>query len=209
MRMLGSFLISAPTIFMIFLLMAHLAPSNATQPTTPPWEPIDLPNPKFDDTLKPKDREPLPEEPQQPKMPIPDPESPPVKLPPEVTLPTKIDLPDTPDHEGTRFLSTKLPGEEKVEGSRQAIPWMITEPIWPLNAKSGGTTKFCFTVNADGSVSNIKLVESKPGRVFVRSARKALRKWKFRPEVENGVNVARDNMCYTMKFNLPEESTQN
>ena len=41
----------------------------------------------------------------------------------------------------------------------------------------------------DGSVSSPKVIDSKPPRVFDSSALRAIKKWKFKPKVVNGVAV--------------------
>ncbi|MBA3487804.1 MAG: TonB family protein, partial [Lysobacter sp.] len=38
-----------------------------------------------------------------------------------------------------------------------------------------------FTVDADGSVSNVRVVQSNPPRVFDREAINAVRRWRFQP----------------------------
>ena len=202
MRMLISFLISAPMIFMIFLVMAHLAPTNAK--TTIPIERPEIPtlkNPTYDPNID--DKEPRPEIKKQPQVKMPEPDI--NVISDEVT--TEVELPALPDlpqgetgFDGIFSQPTTQSAGERMKGSHEAVPWMISEPRWPLNVKTSGKVRFCFTVNTDGRVSNIKLVHSEPGRVFVKTARKALRKWKFKPEVDNGINVARDDMCYTMNF---------
>lgn len=205
MRIFVSFLISAPMIFLIFIVMAHLAPSEANDDTTPEWQPIDFTAPKYDYDLSTKEPRPEPTQPPEPVMPKINEHSFPDETPPVVVMPVQPTLPSTPTDFAQSFPTTGNPGDtERMKGSHEAIPWMITEPRWPLNANTDGKVRFCFTVNVDGRVSNIKLVHSEPGRVFVREARKALRKWKFRPEVEDGQNIARDNMCYTMSFKLEE-----
>ena len=55
-----------------------------------------------------------------------------------------------------------------------------------------GWVKVIFTVEPDGSVSSPKVVESKPPRVFDSSALRAIKKWKFKPKVVNGIAVSQD-----------------
>jgi TonB family protein len=44
-----------------------------------------------------------------------------------------------------------------------------------------------FTVLSDGSVTNVTVVKSQPARVFDKSATDAVRQWRYRPLVRNGV----------------------
>ena len=43
-----------------------------------------------------------------------------------------------------------------------------------------------FTVNVDGSVTDVEVIGSEPGETFVDSATKAVQKWEFEPVVEDG-----------------------
>jgi TonB family protein len=42
-------------------------------------------------------------------------------------------------------------------------------------------------VNASGKVETVKLVSSKPARIFNREASKAVRRWQFKPKTIDGV----------------------
>jgi len=97
----------------------------------------------------------------------------------------------------TEFISTE-PGRQ---ASSEAIPIMIVEPRWPSNANLAGRVRLCFTVMADGRATDIIVVESSPGNKFVRSAKRAVHKWKFRPSYNNGVAAAQPNKCYTIEYN--------
>ena len=55
-----------------------------------------------------------------------------------------------------------------------------------------GWVKVKFIVEPDGSVSSPKVVQSKPPRVFDSSALRAIKKWKFKPKVVNGIAVSQD-----------------
>lgn len=60
-------------------------------------------------------------------------------------------------------------------------------PHFPLSARRRGLTgavEVRFDVNADGSVSRIETLRAEPGRIFVASAEKAVRQWRFAPRDE-------------------------
>ena len=58
------------------------------------------------------------------------------------------------------------------------------QPAYPAEAarsKTSGQVVVSFTVNADGSVSNIDIVSSRPRGVFERNVQAAVRRWKYQP----------------------------
>jgi protein TonB len=52
-----------------------------------------------------------------------------------------------------------------------------------------GWVKVAFTITARGTVTDAVVVESKPRRLFNRSALTAIRKWRFKPQVVDGKPV--------------------
>lgn len=68
------------------------------------------------------------------------------------------------------------------------------QPVYPRAAirnDRSGWVRFEFTVGTDGLVSEISVVESEPGTLFVNAATKALSQWEYQPYTENGLPVAR------------------
>lgn len=66
-------------------------------------------------------------------------------------------------------------------------------PQFPIAAARDGVSGWvdiAFTVNADGSVSNVHVTDAQPRRVFDRAAIEAVSKWKFKPALINGVPTA-------------------
>jgi TonB family protein len=56
------------------------------------------------------------------------------------------------------------------------------EPIWPtkaVNEKIEGSVTMSFSINTNGSVGNIKIIESTPNSLFENSSIKALSQWKY------------------------------
>lgn len=67
------------------------------------------------------------------------------------------------------------------------------DPQYPPEAMRGrqqGWVELEFTVDADGSISNVSVVASRPSRVFDRAAIRAMQEWRFDPRLENGEPVA-------------------
>lgn len=93
-------------------------------------------------------------------------------------------------------------------GDGEAIPMVIIQPRYPRKAAMEGIegwVKFKFTIAPDGSPINVELVDAQPRRIFERDARRAIYKWKFKPNVVDGKAVEQHNMIYTMQFQLAGE----
>ncbi len=63
-------------------------------------------------------------------------------------------------------------------------------PTSAMRARQAGWVVVSFTVDADGGTSDIKVVDSKPGRVFDRAAIDAIKRYHFTPAMKNGVAVS-------------------
>ena len=69
----------------------------------------------------------------------------------------------------------------------QATPKVVKKvpPEFPAEAMkkgiSAGSVKAKLTIEADGKVSNVEILESEPKRVFDRAVTSALMEWKFEP----------------------------
>ena len=64
------------------------------------------------------------------------------------------------------------------------MPVSTPQPAYPPEARRAGTSgevTVSFTVNTDGSVSDVELVSAKPRGVFDRSVQGAVRRWRFQP----------------------------
>jgi protein TonB len=136
-----------------------------------------------------------PKKPPPPKDPPPPPilkvsnEEKPQKNPMRIDLP-KIDVSGAAG--GGPFIGTWDPGDPAAEG--EAIPIVRIDPQYPREALMDGTegyVKFEVLIGPDGSVLDVKVTEAAPGRIFVRNAVRAVRRWKFKPRVVDGVPVER------------------
>ena len=69
----------------------------------------------------------------------------------------------------------------------QAAPKVVKKvpPEFPAEATkkgiSTGSVKAKMTIEADGKVSDVEIVEAEPKRVFDRAVKAALMEWKFEP----------------------------
>ena len=83
-------------------------------------------------------------------------------------------------------------GDPAAEGD--VIPIVRIDPQWPREALIEGIEGWVlveFTITADGSVKDVKVLESEPRRVFNRNAIRAILKWKFKPRIIGGTAVER------------------
>lgn len=90
-------------------------------------------------------------------------------------------------------------------GDGMAIPIATLAPRYPTEAARDGVEGqvcFRFTIQADGSVGDLEVYDSKPRRVFDQEARRAILKWKFRPAMVDGKPTAQPGAKYCLDFKL-------
>ena len=76
-------------------------------------------------------------------------------------------------------------------------------PTWPASAAGvEGWVALRFTVQPNGTVSDIEVTEAHPAGVFDASAMEALRQWKFEPVERDGNKIAQ-RAEIRMKYALP------
>jgi protein TonB len=141
-----------------------------------------------------KKREPPPEPeppkkpPPPPKMTVDNPDQPPRDMP-QIEMP-RISLGLTSG--SGPYLGNWTAGDPGAEGD--IIPIVRIEPQFPREALLKGISGWVdleFTIEPDGSVSNPKIVDSQPRRIFDRNALRAIYKWKFKPRIVDGKPIAR------------------
>ena len=74
----------------------------------------------------------------------------------------------------------------------------------PREQKIEGYVKVAYDVNADGTVSNARVVEAVPPGVFDEAALAAVRTWRFKPAVDHGKVVPAKDRISRVKFRLGE-----
>ena len=100
-----------------------------------------------------------------------------------------IDLPATG---GGPYLGAWNAGETAAEGD--AVPIVRIDPQWPREALEQGLEGYVLLevlIGTDGSARDVKVIESKPGSLFVRNSIRAVLRWKFKPRIVDGVAVER------------------
>jgi TonB family protein len=111
----------------------------------------------------------------------------------EVSAADESSLVDT-DAYATIAAQRPLPTAEEIApvavSSLQRIKYVA--PKYPRTAQRrniSGWVDIIFTVDIDGSVTNISVRDSNPGDTFDESATNAVEAWKFEPVIENGVAI--------------------
>ncbi len=86
-----------------------------------------------------------------------------------------------------------------------ALPIIRIEPLMPRKAAMRGIEGWVvatFDVTPEGTVSNIKIVKSSHRNLYDKSAKRALRKWRYKPKVVAGKAVAQRNQKVNFNFKL-------
>lgn len=102
------------------------------------------------------------------------------------------------------YLGALSQGQGLAGFDTDVIPVVRVAPAYPRNAKMAkiqGYVTMAVTINPDGTVSDAKVLESDPPRLFDKAALAAIKRWKFRPKVVNGTPVAQ-RAKQTIEFKL-------
>ena len=78
-------------------------------------------------------------------------------------------------------------------------------PQYPMDAAQKGIegwVKLSFSINTDGSVTNIEIVNSQPKRIFDRAAKKALKGWRYKAKFVDAVPVMQHNLMIQLDFEI-------
>lgn len=90
-------------------------------------------------------------------------------------------------------------------GTRDPLPIMRVTPVYPSRASRRGVegwVEIAFTITTTGATENLRVVAEDPPGVFGRAAMKAVRKWKYKPQVIDGKVQPRPNVRVMLKFEL-------
>ena len=148
--------------------------------------------------------------------------SPQRKLPPKMQKPKKPKMPESrqeaeslnPDSlkfsssSATPYQLDLMTGGDLSKGwagTRDPLPIMRVTPVYPSRASRRGIegwAEVAFTINSNGATEDIRVVAEEPAGVFGRAAMKAVRKWKYKPQVIDGKVQSRPNVRVMLKFEL-------
>ncbi|WP_087020971.1 energy transducer TonB [Thaumasiovibrio subtropicus] len=151
--------------------------------------------------------------PKQPDLPEPPPEA-----KPTTTQQVAVSLnaaPVTPTLNLTTAISginVSVPSFGKVgviasTNNQQVMPLHRVNPNYPAKAQRQGIegkVVLSFTIDEQGRPTDIKVVSATPKRIFEREAMRALRRWKYQPQIIDGVAVAQPGKTVTIEFRMPK-----
>lgn len=92
---------------------------------------------------------------------------------------------------------------------RPAVPLVRVEPRYPLTAARNGVegwVRLRFDISPTGTVDNPVVIEAHPPGVFERAVLKAIKGWKYRPMIRNGVAVRRGGVKVRLTFKLDRQA---
>lgn len=198
-RALGSIALGVIMTFGLFVLMAKLVEQDQVYVAPEPLDtigPITLQLEEEETIVRPKIK---PLEP-----PTTQPPSPPMieETTPNETFST-IELPSVGLN--TEFNIDTTMGSGLA--NQQASPAFRVDPTYPTDAARDGIegwVKLAYTVAANGSVTDIQVLDAQPKRMFDRAARRALGKWKYKPKMEDGKPISQGNMQVVLEFKLDQ-----
>ncbi len=199
-RLILSILLGAVVAFTLFVVMAKLI-ENTNRPAeeVPPTPVIDIVMDDVEEDTNTRNRVPPP--------PPPPPQQPPKMQP---TEPEEIE----PDANGfslnvpgidTGGMNVSLGGVGAMRRDGEATPIVRIEPKYPVQAARDGKegwVRLSFTINEVGGVDDVEVIEADPKRIFDREAKRALRKWKYKPKIVDGKPVKQPGMRVQLDFTL-------
>jgi len=89
-----------------------------------------------------------------------------------------------------------------------ATPIVRIEPRYPIKAARDGKEGYVvlsFSINTIGGVEDVKVIEAKPKRLFDKEARRALKRWKYKPKMENGKALKQTGQTVRLDFTLDKQ----
>jgi protein TonB len=143
---------------------------------------------------------------------VPPPPPPPPKAPP------KQQTPEPESSNNTGGLNFNMPGVKMSGASTglsapgagmgrdgDATPIVRIEPKYPIQAARDGKEGYVilsFSINKIGGVEDVKVIEAQPKRVFDKEAKRALRKWKYKPKVVEGKPLVQTGLTVQLDFKM-------
>lgn len=137
------------------------------------------------------------------------PPPPPAVVPPQPTPQTVVEVTNV-TVPGPSF--TVAPPQITSPGNRfaagmdgTATPVVRVEPRFPVQALRDGISgwvKLSFSIDETGGVTDVQVVAAEPRGVFDREASRALRRWKYQPQVIDGKAIKQTNLQVVLDFSV-------
>ncbi|MEW6991387.1 energy transducer TonB [Colwelliaceae bacterium 6441] len=199
-RLLVSILLGAAVTFALFVFMAFLISSSDRREEE-----------KLDNIIVEVNTTP-PKSAAEQRRRVPPPPPPPPKTPPKPQAPE----PETNNNSGG--LTFNMPGIQ-LSGANTGIsapgagfgrdgdatPIVRIQPKYPIQAARDGKegwVKLSFTINEVGGVEDVTVIDAEPKRIFDKEAKRALRKWKYKPKVVDGKPLRRPGLTVQLDFKM-------
>jgi len=106
---------------------------------------------------------------------------------------------------GNEGNSTLLDFKGQNQTNTDATPIVQITPRYPIVAARNGIegwVRLSFSINPDGTVSNIDVMDAQPKRIFNKAAKKALKGWRYRAKFVDSVAVAQHGLQVQLDFEL-------
>lgn len=140
------------------------------------------------------------------------------KKPPEPPPPPDLQMaqPDGPSKGEMAIAAPSLDLDVSMAGGpnlgaapsdTEAVPLVRVPPQYPIRATERGIEGYVvveFTIAPNGTVKDARVIDSKPARIFDRAALRAVKKWKYKPKIVDGVPVERTGIQIRFPFELDE-----
>jgi periplasmic protein TonB len=130
-------------------------------------------------------------------------------LPPKTKIVEPIEVDTDPGfHMNERVVAVIPPPSSMFGGGGQMVPFIKIAPQYPTAAAAKGTEGYVdimFDVTALGTTDNIRIVAYVPSTVFNRSVIKAVKGWKYKPNVVDGVPVKTLDVKDRVRFSMEKK----
>ncbi|MFT5295109.1 MAG: protein TonB [Colwellia sp.] len=86
-----------------------------------------------------------------------------------------------------------------------ASPIVRIDPKYPPQAARDGKegwVKLSFTINELGGVEDVDVIDALPKRIFDKAAKRALKKWRYKPKVVDGKPQRRPGLTVQLDFTM-------
>ncbi len=134
--------------------------------------------------------------------------------PPALDLPTPSGAIDhgaiaiaPPDTSSQKLELSGGPQLGAAPSDTDVIPLVRVNPQYPRGAaqqRLEGWVQIEFDISVTGTVKNARVLASHPPGIFDSAALAAIRKWKYKPKIDEGVAVERFNVRVQLTFSLED-----